>query len=218
MTYVWRGKDRDALATADRPRAATSNMKAAIVPVDRIQFHNHNVRRDLGDLRELADSIRRHGVVTPIVLERRGETFRIRDGHRRVAAAQIAGLSRIPAFVHGEALEDADWVVNSIQANHQRRGLNKAERRDTIERLRNDGLTWEEIAEEFGASLATVQRWAKHDTEPASTAPKALSPVIGRKRIQTLLDELRGQLDTLTAADVIDRVDALTNTPAEARQ
>ena len=114
MTYVWRGKDRDALATADRPRAATSNMKAAIVPVDRIQFHNHNVRRDLGDLRELADSIRRHGVVTPIVLERRGETFRIRDGHRRVAAAQIAGLSRIPAFVHGEALDVFQIVVVEV--------------------------------------------------------------------------------------------------------
>lgn len=203
MTYKYRG---------GQTVPPTGPGKAGLIPLDRIVFHPHNVRRDLGDLRELTESIRRHGVITPVVLEVRGEMFRIRAGHRRVAAARLADLKRIPAFIHGAQLDDAAWMVNSIQENHHRRGLDRADRRDAIERLRDEGLTWEEIATEFGAAVSTVQRWAKDDDDPAAgTSPRRLPSTVGRRRLTSLIDELRADVDHLTAADVLDRVAALAN-------
>ncbi|MFB7798966.1 ParB N-terminal domain-containing protein [Isoptericola sp. NPDC056134] len=72
---------------------------AGNVRLDLIQFHPHNVRVDLGDLRDLAASIKEFGVLAPVVLEQRGEMLRVRNGHRRVAAARNAGLERIPAGI-----------------------------------------------------------------------------------------------------------------------
>lgn len=156
--YVYRGHDIDSA----RPGASgpTATTKAGMIPVDRVTVHNHNIRRNLGDLRDLTESIRRHGILTPLLLEKRGETFRIRDGHRRFAAAKLAGLHHVPAVVHGRALDDGEWVVAAVQVNHHRRGMSGPDRRDAVLRLREDGLPWEQIAEEFAASVSTVRRWA----------------------------------------------------------
>jgi len=202
--YVYRGGQHDT------PRPNKAGAAAGLVPLDRIQFHAHNVRRDLGDLRALADSIKQHGVVTPVVLERRGEMFRIRDGHRRVAAARLAGVKRVLAVVHTTALEDREWVVNSVQANHHRAQLRRQERGDVIERLRAEGMTWEEVAHEFGVTAGTVQRWAL-DTHADTPAERRPPSVIGRRKVADLIDELRTEAEHLTATAVLDRLADLVN-------
>lgn len=204
MSYVYRG-GQPAPATQGKDK-----LSAAAVPLKLVRFHEHNVRRDLGDLRVLTDSIASRGVITPVVLERRGETLRVRDGHRRVAAARLAGLAKIPAFIHSRALEDdADWVVNAVHANHHRAALATQDRRDAIARLRDEGLTWEDVAREFGTSTATVKRWA--NPSPAVPGPGARRPpppfAGGRARFAALLEE--GQL--VPTADVLDRFTARAN-------
>lgn len=133
-----------------------ADIRVALVPLDRIQFHDHNVRRDLGDLRTLAGSIARYGVMQPIVVERRGDMLRIRAGHRRVAAARLAGLTKAPAVVHPEPLEDDEWLAQAVQENVMRRGLDAAERRDAIAALRDFGCTWQGVADTFGVAETTV--------------------------------------------------------------
>lgn len=184
--YVYRGREaqptvpaRPATPASPAPARDPQAPRSGLVPVELIVVHEHNVRRDLGDLRELTESIRRHGVITPVVLERYGERFRIRAGHRRVAAATIAGVKRVPALIHGKALADTDWVVNSVQENHHRRDMSREERRDVIRRLRGDGLTWQEVATEFGASVSSVQSWARHGhprKKPAMPRPPKENP------------------------------------------
>ena len=84
-------------AAINRPQAPA----VAYVPLERLRTHPDNVHRDLGDLRELVESIRQQGVLLPLRVEHRpgSEVLRIRAGHRRAAAAELAGLPKVPCVV-----------------------------------------------------------------------------------------------------------------------
>lgn len=156
-----------ALAADDRPP------KAALVRIEDVEFHPRNIRRDLGDLREMTNSIARYGVMQPIVVEQWGRKLRLRAGHRRLAAARLAGLARIPAIVHARALPEDEWIMQALHENTMRSNLEPADRADALKRLRRLGCTWEEIAESLGISVATAQRWAAGQTILAVVDVKA---------------------------------------------
>lgn len=145
---------------SQRGGGMSSNVRVAKVPVERVAFHPHNIRRDLGDLRPLAASIKRFGVMQPIIVEDYGDTLRLRAGHRRLAAARIAGLTRIPALIHDVALDDDEWLIHSVQENVMRRGLDEEERRRAIAALRDLGCSWQGIGDAFGVHPGTAQKWA----------------------------------------------------------
>ena len=182
------------------------------VPIDVCDVHPHNIRRDLGDLRSLTDSIRRYGVMQPIVVETRGERLRLRAGHRRLAAARLAGLDRIPAIIHGQALDNDEWLVHSIQENVIRRGLDMKERADVVHALRAEGLTWEAIAEAFGVSLTAVRRWSTPD---AAERKKSVRSNVSCSTLRARLDELRAAVTAgeVDAVGVLDAIAALTVIP-----
>lgn len=144
----------------------SDHVRVTKIPVDQVHFHTHNVRRDLGDLRGLAASIKRFGVMQPIVVEDYGDTLRLRAGHRRLAAARMAGLKRIPALIHDEALDDEDWLIQSVQENVMRRELDQEERARAVDALRDLGCTWEGIGEAFGVSAKTARFWSTHKPGP----------------------------------------------------
>jgi ParB/RepB/Spo0J family partition protein len=145
--------------------------RAALVRVDDIDFHPRNVRRDLGDLRDLADSIARVGILQPVILEMRGNRLRLRAGHRRIAAARLAGLTRVPAMIHPTCLGEAEWVMQALHENTKRRDLDPAERADAIRRLKQGGMSTTAIADGLGVSVGTVRNWAA-GVEPVAAAPK----------------------------------------------
>jgi len=135
--------------------------EARIVGVDQLLFHPRNVRTDLGDLRELADSIAIEGVLVPVMAERRGQTLRLLHGHRRVAAARLAGLRRVPCIVVAE--HDDDEVISVMLAeNLQRAGLSREEKRTAVRTLRDEfGHTVEGIAARLGVCESTVRAWVR---------------------------------------------------------
>lgn len=135
--------------------------RAALVPLDKVMFHPHNVRRNLGDLRQLTASIELHGILQPVVVEHYGQMLRLRMGHRRVAAARLAGLKKVPAIVHADALTDEDFLFIAMHENVIRRGLNKAEVRDAAQALLELGCTRADIAANLGVAVATVGAWLK---------------------------------------------------------
>lgn len=143
------------------------------VSLDAIDYHRHNVRTDLGDLRDLTASIRQFGVMQPVVLERRGDRLRIRAGHRRVAAARLAGLERIPALIHGDALEDDEWLTAAVHENTRRRGLDDNDRARAARAMRAEGMTWRAIGEAFGVSDMTARRYAGVDESEGTERPAA---------------------------------------------
>ena len=102
-------------------------------------------------LNELADSIKQHGILQPIVLRRTIQGYYIVVGERRFRASQIAGLQEVPAIV--KDLSDADMMELAIIENLQRENLNAIEEAESYRRLMDDlGLTQQEVAKRLGKS------------------------------------------------------------------
>ena len=128
------------------------------VDIDRILPNSHQPRKSFDDsgLSELADSIREHGVVQPIVIRALDDGFfQLIAGERRWRASQRAGLLKIPAVVR-EAGEHAALEIALIE-NLQREDLNPIEEAQAYERLIVDfGMTQEEVAKRVGKNRTTV--------------------------------------------------------------
>ncbi|MGW8565689.1 ParB/RepB/Spo0J family partition protein [Isoptericola sp. NPDC055881] len=193
---------------------------AGRVRLDDITFHPHNVRVDLGDLRDLAASIKEFGVLTPVVLEQRGDTLRVRQGHRRVAAARYAGLDRITAIVHPDALADDEWLRAAVHENTRRRGMADEDTARAIRSMRDAGMSIARIAEDVAISQAKVRAILNPPPEDpaAATVEKAKRrppQLLSVKRLRADLDDARtavaaGELD---AWGVLNRIEALLSGP-----
>jgi len=106
-------------------------------------------------LEGLAQSIRRHGVLQPVIVQRTGEGYQLVAGERRLRASRIAGRSTIPALVI-EAAGRRSLELALIE-NIQRENLNALEEATAYEALlARDGSTQVELAEQLGKSRVSV--------------------------------------------------------------
>src|ERR1700733_9465237 len=129
--------------------------------VSRLTPHPANVRDDLGDLTDLADSIREHGILQPIVVQSvpaGGGQFQIVAGHRRYAAARKAGLDMVPVVIRDSA-EPAKVVELMLVENLQRADLNPMDKAEAMGKLRSHGYSTLDIAKAIGVSDATVYQF-----------------------------------------------------------
>ena len=121
-------------------------------------FPNPNQPRKAFDqtaLKELSDSISRHGIVQPIVVNRSGDQYMIIAGERRWRAAKLAGLHKVPCIVK-EYTERQIKEIALIE-NLQREDLNPVEAAQAMRQLMDDyGLTQDELAERLGKSRSAV--------------------------------------------------------------
>ena len=130
---------------------------AAKIPISQIEPNPHQPRRDFSpeELDALADSIRTHGVISPLTVRKQGEIYQIIAGERRWRAARIAGLSELPVY----CIEADDRTVMELALieNLQRQDLNPIEEAQGFRSLIDDyGLTQEEISERIGKSRSAV--------------------------------------------------------------
>lgn len=197
----------------------TQDIRVGRVPIDAIEFHQHNVRVDLGDLRDLTESIRRFGILQPVILEQRGQRLRIRAGHRRVAAARLAGLGHIPALIHGEALDDDEWLTAAVHENTRRRGLDMADRRRAVTAMRARGMTWDGIGDAFGVTGAAIRKTVETPLDralpqprPSGRAAPTARSSIRRSTLGTLAREARERVmaGAWTAEDVVAALELLS--------
>ena len=107
-------------------------------------------------LQQLASSIKRYGIIQPLVVMPRGKgEFDIVAGERRWRAAQLAGLSRVPAVVRTS--KELERLEIAIVENVQRVDLSPLEQAVSIERLRQQfNMTYEDIAVRLGKAVSTV--------------------------------------------------------------
>lgn len=113
-------------------------------------------RFDEEGLAELADSIRESGLLQPVLVTREGERYRILAGERRVRAARMAGLTKVPVLLR-EGLSDRDHLLLALVENVQRRDLTALEEAEAYRNLRDEfGLTQDEVAARVGKDRATV--------------------------------------------------------------
>jgi ParB family transcriptional regulator, chromosome partitioning protein len=130
------------------------------VPVDEIKHNPEQPRRNFepGSMQELADSIRIHGVLQPLLVRETFDGYELIAGERRLRAAQIAGLDAVPVVLHsgaGGRLEER--LELALVENLQRTDLNPIEEARAMQRLlREFGLTHEALAERIGKGRVSI--------------------------------------------------------------
>jgi len=149
------GRGLDALIPMSRDGEA---MVPQMIAVDQIRPSHQQVRTrfDAEPLGELAESIRQHGVLQPLLVRRRADGYELIAGERRWRAARLAGLSAVPAVVRTDAGNDAQLVLGLIE-NLQRTDLDAIEEAHGLKRLTEEfGLTHDEIAQRIGKHRVSV--------------------------------------------------------------
>lgn len=130
------------------------------LPVEKIFAHPQNPRKDLGDLTELAESIKANGVLQNLtVVPIDGESWRAVIGHRRLAAAKLAGLTEVPSVV--EEMTEAEQVRTMLMENMQRSDLTVYEQAQGFQMMLDMGGTMESVAKDTGFSVSTIRRRTK---------------------------------------------------------
>ena len=106
-------------------------------------------------LNELAQSIKEHGIIQPLVLRKIGDKFEIIAGERRYKASYIAGLTEVPAVIIN--LNDNESAEVAIVENIQRKDLSPIEEAKSYKKLLDRGyLTQDQLAGRMGKTQATV--------------------------------------------------------------
>ena len=106
-------------------------------------------------LKELAVSIKEHGVIQPIVVRQIGEKYEIIAGERRYKASTMAGLTKIPAIIRN--LDDKEASKVALLENLQRKDLTAIEEAQSYKKILDMGyLTQEQLATRMGVAQSTI--------------------------------------------------------------
>lgn len=153
----------DELQIAPPAAPASAGQTLEDIPVSLIQPGPHNPRRDLGDLEGLVASIRAVGILEPLVVERNTSILNVPPylllaGHRRLAAAQLAGLAEVPCIVRAAAATPELRMEMALIENLQREGLAPLDEADGYLQLTRLGLSQRVIADRVGCSQSHVSK------------------------------------------------------------
>ncbi len=117
----------------------------------------HQPRQNFDEeaLAELAQSIKQHGVIQPVIVRKTLSGYELVAGERRWRASQLAGLKQIPAVIRDYT--DAEMMEIALIENLQRQNLNPIEEAVAFRRLMEEfGLTQEEVAQKIGRSRSMI--------------------------------------------------------------
>lgn len=127
------------------------------IDIKKIVANEKQPRRgfDESKLEELADSMKQHGILQPVILRKKGNKYELVAGERRWRAAAKAGIEKIPAIVR--ELNDSDVMEIALIENLQREDLNPIEEAMAYKSLMDDfGLTQEELSKRVGKSRSQI--------------------------------------------------------------
>lgn len=124
-----------------------------------IDPHPDNPRKNIGDVTDLAASIKANGLLSPLSVVPNGERYRVIAGHRRLAACKQAGTGAVPCFVLD--LDPLQQLEAMVTENCQREQLTVLEEADAIQGMLDLGATTASVAHRLGRSSDYVRDRAK---------------------------------------------------------
>ena len=137
-------------------------------------------------LKELAVSIKEHGVIQPIIVRNIGNKYEIIAGERRYKASALAGLTTIPAIIRN--LDDKESSKVALLENLQRKNLNPIEEAKTYQKiLELDQMTQEELAKTMGKSQSAVANKLRLLSLTDEVQDALLKEEISERHARTLL-------------------------------
>lgn len=131
------------------------------LPIELLKPHPKNPRKDVGDVTELAESIKANGIFQPLTVLSGDavDGYTVIIGHRRLAAAKLAGLRTVPCNV--AEMTEQEQVSTMLLENMQRNDLTVYEQAQGFQMMLDLGETEQSIAEKTGFSKATVRHRVK---------------------------------------------------------
>jgi len=200
--------------TTEKPSEATK------VSIDLVDTNPFQPRKSFNEesLNELADSIKQHGILEPVLLRKNAERYQIVSGERRVRAARIAGLTEIEARIF-DLLSDKTMAEWAIIENIQREDLDPIETASSYQQLLNSyGYTHEDLAERLSKSRTAVtntlrllnlpeqvKKWIGEGKLSAGAARSLLSPNVG--------DPVKAAKDIIEKGLSVREAEVLTKEP-----
>ena len=131
--------------------------KIVNIEIDKLLPHPKNPRKNLGDLSELADSIKKNGILQNLTVVKADEDkYTVIIGHRRCAAAKLAGLTELPCVVAD--MDEAKQIETMLCENVQRSELTYVEQAEGFQLLLDMGFSVADVSEKTGFSESTVRR------------------------------------------------------------
>lgn len=158
---------------------------------------------DEGSLEGLADSIRTHGIVQPLLVRRQGERYELIAGERRWRAARLAGLAKVPIVV--KDVPDRDLLEIALIENIQRENLNPIEEAQAYQRLiENVGLTQEALAARVGRDRSYITNYLRLLKLPDDLQKLVIEGRLSTGHARTILGLSQVDLQRKIARQVID--------------
>lgn len=155
-----------------------------MLPVEQIRPNPEQPRKALGDLRELADSIRQKGVLEPLLVRfvPREDCYYIISGERRYHAARAAGLREVPCIE--KSADEAETLEISLIENIQRKDLTPFEEADGLQRLAEQfDYSHEELAKKLGKARSSISETLSLRNIPESLRKKCVENGVTTKSL-----------------------------------
>jgi ParB family chromosome partitioning protein len=132
------------------------------ISIDSIETNPYQPRTDFDPiaLNELADSIKVHGLIQPITVRQKGNTYELISGERRLRASKIAGLREVPAYIR--IADNQQMLEMALIENIQRENLNAIEVALSFQQMIDEcNLKAEELGDRVGKNRTTVANFLR---------------------------------------------------------
>ena len=174
------------------------------IPMDKIVPNSMQPRKDMGDLRELSESIKEKGVIAPILVRPKDGRFEIIAGERRYRAAKLIGLKEVPCLEY--KIPDNEVLELSIIENVQRKDLSIFEQAYSLKSLADIyGYTHQDIAEKISRSRVTVSELLRVTDLPADIAERCMQIGINSKTFLLELVKLKNKEEMIAVLDAYNQ-------------
>jgi ParB family transcriptional regulator, chromosome partitioning protein len=194
------GSDPVESPTAADSAAGDLNLAVATIRPNPFQPRKHF---DPDKLEELAASIKKNGILQPLIVRRMGSDFEIVAGERRWRAAQRAGLTAVPAIIRGYT--DQEMLAWALIENLQREDLNPIEEAKAFQQLIEQfEFTQEQIAERIGKSRVAVTNTLRLLKLPESIAHWIQEGTISAGHARALLSIENESLQLALAREIMN--------------
>ena len=131
-----------------------------LIKIENLFSHPNNPRKGIGDITELTESIKKNGVMQNLtVVKKDDKNYMIIIGHRRAAAAKMAGLKELPCAV--VEMDEKQQIATMLLENMQRADLSIVEQAEGFQMMLDLGDSIAEVVEKTGFSESTVRRRIK---------------------------------------------------------
>lgn len=144
-----------------------------MIAIEKIHNHPDNPRKDVGDVTELAESIKHSGIMQNLTVVPYEGQYRVIIGHRRLAASKMAGLTEVPCVV--VEMSEKEQLGVMLSENMQRVDLTLVEQAQGMQLMLDMGDSVSEIANKTGLSKATVAKRVKLNALPTDKLKAAES-------------------------------------------